>query len=255
MTDYDRILAYLSKWVGYLEKEKYSDIGQNMENPEHFTKNAGDKNFTIFAKDYVKETGISVQGEPWCDTYIDICFIKVFGLEKAREMLDGFSAFTPTSANFFKKNNMWDTKPHKGSIVFFKGERIHHTGFVKSYDKDYIYTIEGNTSNDDKFNRNGGAVAMKRHSIKASNIAGYGVVNYMQNGWSKEGNDWRYYKDSEIITNRNILSNGLSYYVNNDGIMVRGQNYINGERRVFNTGGLYDGAELKINDVEGVKII
>lgn len=255
MTDYNRIFNYLKSWVGYQEKDSLAYVGESMENPENYTKNSGYNNYTIFAKDFYRATGINVQGQPWCDTFIDICFIKVFGLEKAKKMLGGFSAYTPDSASFFKKQNRFSAHPSNGSIVFFKGERIHHTGFVISFDNNYIYTIEGNTSNDDKFNRNGGCVAMKRHLRNASNIAGYGAINYMSNGWNKEGNNWKYYDNGEIVTNRNILSNGLSYYVDGNGNMARGQHIINGERRVFNTDGRYDGAELKINDVEGVKIL
>ena len=255
MTDYNRILNYFKSWVGYLEKDNLTHIGESMENPENYSKNSGDGNYTIFAKDFYRSTGINVQGQPWCDTFIDICFIKVFGLEKAKKMLGGFSAYTPDSANFFSKQGRFSQNPQNGSIVFFKGSRIHHTGFIVNYDNTYIYTIEGNTSNDDKFNRNGGCVAMKRHLRNASNIAGYGVINYMINGWNKEGNNWRYYQNGEIITNKNILSNGLSYYVDNSGLMVRGQNFINGERRVFCADGRYDGAELKINDVEGVQVL
>lgn len=255
MTDYDRIYKYLKKWVGYLEKSSLSNIGDSMENPESFTNGSGMNNFTIFAKDFFKETGIMVQGEPWCDTFIDICFIKVFGKEKAKKMLGDFSAYTPDSANFFAKEGRFESNPSKGSIVFFKGKRIHHTGFVVSHDTNYIYSIEGNTSNDDKFNRNGGCVAMKRHLKNAENIAGYGVINYMIDGWSKENNNWRFYEKGEIVTNKNVLSNGLSYYLDNNGLMVRGQQFIKGERRVFCIDGKYDGAELKINDIEGVKVL
>lgn len=255
MTDYDRILNYFIKWVGYQEKDSFKHIGESMEKPEDYTAFSGDNNYTIFAKDFKKLTGIDVQGEPWCDTFIDICFIKVFGLEKAKILLGGFSAYTPDSANYFKEKNRFIYSPLKGSIVFFKGKRINHTGFTVNFDENYIYTIEGNTSNDDKFNRNGGCVARKKHLINSTNIAGYGAINYMKNGWDKDNNTWKYYKNGDIVTNKNILSNGLSYYVDNEGNMVTGQHFIDGKRRVFNTNGQYEGAELLINDVKGVKIL
>ena len=77
----------------------------------------------------------------------------------------------------------------------------------------------------------------------------------MKNGWDKDNNTWKYYKNGDIVTNKNILSNGLSYYVDNEGNMVTGQHFIDGKRRVFNTNGQYEGAELLINDVKGVKIL
>lgn len=86
MTDRDRIIDYMKTWVGYTEKDTRDKVGASMDSPEPFA-SKGKNNYTIFAKEYFKQTGIQVQGEPWCDTFIDACFIKVFGKEKARQYL------------------------------------------------------------------------------------------------------------------------------------------------------------------------
>ena len=256
MNDFDRIYNYLKKWVGYCEKDRQDEIGF-MDNPEKFD-SKGKNNFTVFARDFYLDTGIQVQGGPWCDTFINACFIKVFGKEKAREYLHGFSAYTPQSANFFKERKLYKKTPVQGALVFFKNDkRICHIGFVYKYDDTYIYTIEGNTSNDDKFNINGGCVAYKKHLRYSQNIDGYGVINYMtKSGWQKENENWYYYQNGEIVTNKFIESNGLRYYVGKDGKMAKGQYFIDGVRHVFNdTVGLYIGAELVINDTKGVKVL
>lgn len=257
MTDRDRIISYLKSWVGYTEKDTRDKIGVSMDSPEPFKSN-GKNNYTIFAKEYYRQTGIQVQGEPWCDTYIDSCFIKVFGKEKARQYLGGFSAYTPDSANFFKTRKQWSNTAKVGGLVFFKNsKRICHTGMVYGVDDNYIYSVEGNTSNDDKFNANGGCVALKRHLKNSDYIAGYGDIKYMSGtGWQAEGENWKYYQSGNIVTDRFIESNGLKYYVGSDGNMATGQVIINGNRHVFNSSeGIYKGAEFIINDTKGVKLL
>lgn len=257
MTDRDRIIDYMKTWVGYTEKDTCDKVGVSMDSPEVFS-SRGKNNYTIFAKEYFKQTGIQVQGEPWCDTFIDSCFIKVFGKEKARQYLGGFSAYTPDSANFFKTMHQWSNTAKVGSLVFFKNNvRICHTGMVYGEDDKYIYSVEGNTSNDDKFNANGGCVALKKHLKNSDYIAGYGEVKYMNGtGWQAEESNWKYYQNSNIVTDKFIESNGLRYYVGSDGNMAVGQVFINGDRHVFNScEGIYKGAELVINDTKGVKIL
>lgn len=257
MTDRDRIISYLKSWVGYTEKDTIDKIGASMDSPEPFA-SSGKNNYTIFAREYYRQTGINVQGEPWCDTFIDICFIKVFGKEKARQYLGGFSAYTPDSSNFFKTMHQWSKEAKTGSLVFFKNtKRICHTGMVYAIDDKYIYSVEGNTSNDNKFNANGGCVALKKHLKNSDYIAGYGEIKYMNSsGWQKEENNWKYYQNGNIITDKFIESNGLRFYVGSDGNMAVGQVFIDGTRHVFNPAvGIFQGAEFVINDTKGVKIL
>lgn len=169
----DVVLAVAAKYVGYLEKKsaKYLD---------DMTKNAGYNNYTKFARDYKTHTGLNLQGQPWCDMFVDECMIEAYGLEKAKEMLGGFSAYTPTSANMYKAVGRWTTgTPKPGYQIFFKNSsRICHTGFVERVTSTMVYTIEGNTSSAAGVIANGGSVARKSYKLNYSRIAGYGIPNY-----------------------------------------------------------------------------
>lgn len=86
-------------------------------------------------------------GQPWCDAFIDDCFVKAYGREKAKELLGGFSNYTPTSAQYFKNMGRWHTSnPRIGDQIFKNNVRIYHTGLVYKVDSSRVYTIEGNTS-------------------------------------------------------------------------------------------------------------
>ena len=172
--------AEFSKWVGYMEKAKSSTVsGKTYDNPGSFTEGAGSNNWTIFSKVYYEKTGIDVQGMAWCDSFVDTIFIHLYGVNMAKKLLGGFSAYTPTSANYFKDMKRWYTSPQAGDIIFFKNStRIYHTGYVYKVDKTYVYTVEGNTSSGKKVVANGGEVAFKYYALTNSAIAGYGRPDY-----------------------------------------------------------------------------
>lgn len=199
----EKLINYALTWVGYCEKktENYLD---------DFFKNAGSGNYTCFARDYKKYSGIDVQGQPWCDVFVDMCFINVFGKEKAKDLLHGFSAYTPTSADNFKKHKEWHNKPQIGDVIFFKNStRICHTGIVCNVTKDRVYTVEGNTSGGTELEANGGCVAQKNYSLSYNKIAGYGRPNYEK--YEPKKVIIEEYTDNEHILwelqNRKIISN------------------------------------------------
>lgn len=167
------VVKVAEKYVGYLEKESNKDL-------ENFKANAGDENYTVFAKIYRELTGKNLQGQPWCDMFVDTSFVEAYGEDKAKELLFGFDAYTPNSAQFFKNKKQWYTsKPKIGDIIFFKNdERICHTGIVYAADATYVYTIEGNTSAGGEVIPNGGAVCKKKYLLNNPRIAGYGRPNY-----------------------------------------------------------------------------
>lgn len=255
MSDFEKIKNYLLKWVGYCEKEKLIYLGESMENPEDFTKNQGDKNYTIFAKDLYKAIKEDYQAQPWCDTFIDICFIKVFGIEQAKKYLGGFSSYTPTSADFFKRSGRYSKNPSLGAIVFFKNaRRIHHTGFIYAIDninKEFL-TIEGNTDKNDGVVANGGMVCIKRYSFNDKNIDGFGNINYnaIKTGWNFENGKWKFYENGQILKDCYFSNNGLFFKVDSNGNMETGQVFINGKRHYFCPDGWLVGAEFKIDDTK-----
>lgn len=169
------------KWEGYCEKKDASNLGDFT--PEGKTANAGNNNYTIFGK-YLHDVtgsgdtyGVNYQ---WCDQFYDYIIVKLFGLEKARLLLGGWSAYTPTSANYYKKMGQWHlTGPKPGDQIFFKNtQRIHHTGMVIKVETSTVTTIEGNTSAGKNVVSNGGKVAIKTYYLSDPEIAGYGRPNW-----------------------------------------------------------------------------
>lgn len=168
MNAQENLIRIAKSYVGYIEKKSNKDL-------DDFTANAGMNNYTSFARDYKTASGINAQAQPWCDVFVDMMFIYTFGAEKAKTMLGGFSAYTPESANYFKKMGRFFKKPALGDVIFFKNsQRIYHTGIVYAVDGDMVYSIEGNTSPAKGVVENGGCVAKKSYSLDYSKIAGYG---------------------------------------------------------------------------------
>lgn len=241
----DLISENFFKWIGYCEKKNLASIGIDLDSPESFTANSGSANFTIFAKAYKAYTGIDVQGQPWCDTFIDTVFIHVLGVVTAKSLLGGFSAYTPTSAQYFKNmgryfNSLTEIK--RGDIIFFRNsERINHTGFVYNTTSDTITTIEGNTSDSKSIVENGGLVALKTYnkSTIKSRFDGFGRPDYIyaiSPGWklAADGVRWWYLNDDgTYIKNELSIIDGLRYHFNDKGYMSTGQVFIDGERHVF----------------------
>lgn len=174
MTPQERLINMAMSYVGYNEKKSNKNL-------DDFKANSGYNNYTAFARDYKEVSGIDAQGQPWCDCFVDMMFVYTFGAVRAKEMLGGFSAYTPTSANYFKKMNRYFSKPKAGDVIFFKNStRIYHTGIVYSVNTTLgiVHTIEGNTSAKSGVEANGGTVAKKKYSIDYSKIAGYGRPKY-----------------------------------------------------------------------------
>ncbi|MCM1232643.1 MAG: SH3 domain-containing protein [Ruminococcus flavefaciens] len=171
---YDRVLKIAEAEVGYLEKKSNSQLDDK-------TANAGSNNWTKYGRDLIKEIGSPYSnGCAWCDMFTDWCFIKAYGKERAKELLGGWSAYTPTSAQYFKNMGQWYTNnPKIGDVIFFKNTtRICHTGIVYNVDSQKVYTIEGNTSGASGVIANGGGVCKKSYALSYANIAGYGRPKY-----------------------------------------------------------------------------
>jgi hypothetical protein len=171
----DKLINIALAEVGYLEKRSNASLDSK-------TANAGDKNYTKYARDMMKyNAGIFANGYAWCDTFVDWCFTKAFGAEQAEKMLFGWSAYTPTSSGYFKQKKQWHTSnPKKGDVIFFKNASgtICHTGIVYKVDASYVYTVEGNTSSASGVVANGGAVEKKKYALTYNRIAGYGRPVY-----------------------------------------------------------------------------
>lgn len=159
-----KLISTASAEIGYMEKASNKNLDVK-------TANAGKGNYTKYARDLVKLIGSPyAQGAAWCDMFVDWCFIQTFGKDNAKKMLGGWSAYTPTSADLYKKAKRFYQSPAVGDQIFFKNsERINHTGIVVNVTSTAVYTIEGNSSN---------KVQNCSYSLKDKSIAGYGRPNW-----------------------------------------------------------------------------
>ena len=181
MNTVDKVIAIAMAEEGYLEKSK-SAYQKNQKVLDLKEDGAGSDNYTKYGRDLINLIGSPyANGVAWCDMFVDWCFIKAFGTDAAKNLLNGWSAYTPTSAQYYKKiGRFYQNNPQVGDQIFFnnKTSQICHTGLVYKVAKGYVYTIEGNTSSAQGVVANGGCVRCKSYSISYCQIAGYGRPKY-----------------------------------------------------------------------------
>ncbi len=165
----EKIIATAKSEVGYLEKKSNSNL-------DNKTANAGRNNYTKYWRD-IKNWGLgNYQAQYWCAAFIFWCFVKTFGLDKAKKLLlhaPYVSCYT--AGNLFKNANRLYSEPKAGDIVLFKKSNgiFGHTGIIYKVANGYFYTIEGNTSSAAGVIANGGAVAYKSYSISVAKNSGH----------------------------------------------------------------------------------
>ena len=195
----EKLISIAMQEVGYLEKKSNSQLDSK-------TANAGSNNYTKYARDLYP----SLQGQAWCDMFVDWCFVQAFGQVAARQLIGGgFSAYTPTSAQYYKNQGRYHkTNPEPGDQIFFKNsQRICHTGIVVKATNAKVYTIEGNTSGASGVIANGGGVCQKEYPVNAAGIDGFGRPDWSlvekQEGFrlAADGKRWWYqYNDGTYPT-------------------------------------------------------
>lgn len=172
--------------VGYLEKKDKNNLDSK-------TGNAGDKNYTKYARD-LDAIGFyngRKQSVAWCDVFVDWNFVQAYGVEAALAL-----TFQPTKASqncgagckysrqYYEKNGRLFSTPEPGDQIFFwpkneiGGPAVAHTGLVYAVDNTYVYTVEGNTSGANGIVANGGGVCKKKYKLTYNRIAGYGRPDY-----------------------------------------------------------------------------
>ena len=184
----DKLLKVASNEVGYLEKKSNSQLDSK-------TANAGYNNWTKYGRDLIKWIGSPYSnGVAWCDMFYDWCMVTAYGKDIAKKFMNGWSAYTPTSAQYYVNAKRWHTKdPKPGDQIFFvtRGAKreirnICHTGLVEKVDANYVYTIEGNTSAAAGVVANGGGVSRKKYPLNYERICGYGRPNFDEKIKKKE---------------------------------------------------------------------
>ena len=96
MTAVEKVLVRAQNEVGYLEKKSAAMLDDKEAN-------AGSRNYTKYARDLYPE----LQAQPWCDMFVDWCFVQAFGQMATRRLIGGFSAYTPTSAQYYKDRGQY----------------------------------------------------------------------------------------------------------------------------------------------------
>ena len=146
----EKVILIAKNEIGYLEKKSNSQLDSK-------TANSGSANYTKYWRD-IKS---SYQGQPWCACFVSWCFMKAFGLDKAKKLLKHWPyVYCPTMSGLFTLN----ANPKVGDIVIFKHNgTFTHTGLVTAVVGDRFYTIEGNTSGASGIIANGGGVCAKSY--------------------------------------------------------------------------------------------
>lgn len=168
-----KVIAVAAAEIGYKEKANNSQLDDK-------TANAGNKNYTKYARDFDQKYPQWYNGKKngfaWCDMFVDWCFLTAFGYAKALELLcqpeKSCGAGCTYSAGYYKqKGQFYTSDPKPGDQIFF-GTSISdcsHTGIVEKVDGSKVYTIEGNTSDQ---------VARRSYALTSSKIVGYGRPKY-----------------------------------------------------------------------------
>lgn len=209
MTPIEKILNTAQQEIGYLEKKTNSQL-------DNKTANAGLNNWTKYARD-LDDLGVydgKKNGYPWCDMFVDWCFIKTFGLDLGMQMtyqpMGEWGAGCTASAMYYKRNNSFYKTPQIGDQIFFtkdKGKNMYHTGLIVGFDANRVYTIEGNTSSDKGVVENGGSVNSKSYPINYNKIGGYGRPNYSLVAEEDEDMDVERFKELWLEMRKDLQDN------------------------------------------------
>jgi len=132
-------------------------------------------------------------GYHWCDIFVDYMFISTFGVDVGMQLIcqpyRGLGAGCTYSARYYQDKNQLFKTPKIGDQIFFGTyQNCYHTGIVINVDNTYVYTIEGNSSNQVKENK---------YDLKFSKIYGYGRP------------DWNLVKDIDRYKTLNDIPEGF----------------------------------------------
>lgn len=155
-----------------IEQAKYELLSLAMEQIGY---REGPNNWNKYAAEpaMTQLLGWNAQNQPWCNIFVNACFVACFGMEIGAAMLyqpiGGGSALCRASADFFKAACAWIERgrtPEPGDVIFFyRSGDINHMGIVSSVAGGSVVTVEGNSSD---------SVAERCYSVNDTSIAGYG---------------------------------------------------------------------------------
>lgn len=170
MSQVDDLIKFALSQVGTAENPLGSNkqpYGAHIDQTDWYLYKSGDKTWRHL-----------VNGYDWCTQYHDDCFLRVFGIDKARKMLcrpiyNNMGAVVKYQVNYMKAANRFGSKPQKGCSIYFKNSAgPSHIGIVYDYDDIYVYTIEGNAGLHCWY------VVKNKYNLKNERILGYGYPIY-----------------------------------------------------------------------------
>lgn len=96
----DTVIQVAESQIGYLEKASNAKLDSK-------TGNAGSNNYTKYNRDMRAWAGSAGINDQWCQNFVDWCFVTAYGLAAAKALLGGFTNYTPTGSNWFKKRGLY----------------------------------------------------------------------------------------------------------------------------------------------------
>ena len=174
MFDKNKVLDIAVAEVGYVGKSTADKLDD---------KRAGTKgNYTKYARELDAIANFyngKKQGFDFCDVFVDWCFVKAFGAEAAKKLLNqperSYGAGCGWSKSYFEAAGRFYKTPQVGDQIFFgTSKSCYHTGLVYRIDGNKIYTIEGNAAPDLTVESDGHMVCLRLYKATDSRILGYG---------------------------------------------------------------------------------
>lgn len=177
------VIAIALSQLGYHEGDSNADLGgMNLNGTRDFV----EYNVLYGKIDNNQGNGVSY-GYYWCASFVNWC------LRQARVSTSASAAAEISCQRWLKKcdqSGIYKGKegyePVEGDLIFFKdkGSKVPatHMGLVLYSDGESVFTVEGNTSNDNSFSSDGNYVAIKNYSLESDYIVGYATPDYSGNG-------------------------------------------------------------------------
>lgn len=167
------VIAVAIGELGYKEKRSNSDLDEKEAN-------AGSANFTKYARDFDEKWPNFFNGKKqsfaWCAVFVCWVFREAYGYENALRLLclperNAGAGCTYALGYFRAAGQFHQYDPQRGDQIFFGTSLSNstHTGLVEKVEGGYVYTIEGNSSDQ---------VCRRRYSLSDSHILGYGRPAY-----------------------------------------------------------------------------
>ena len=241
------VLAIAMSQLGYHEGDSERDFnGESKTGSRDFV----EYNVLYGKLDNGQGNGLSY-GYYWCASFVNWC-LRQAGIPESATAGAEVSCHRWFSdckdAGIYKSKSGYI--PQLGDIIFFKdkGSAVDstHVGLVRYSDGNYVYTVEGNTSNGSEYSSNGEYVALKSHALSSSYIVGYARPKY-----------------GEMRTSRRVDYSGAFFstgdYISKKEINVFSDNTLKtalGKKipafTVFKAVKLEDGCmQIKLGDIEG----